>query len=179
MLPVDPAGRRKLRLKQFKAKMEQSLEGAPDFRRHLEIMPIRCFPVPLSRATWIASWRQSPGSGSAILIVMALLGAKIGKNRCELSVARDLMEELGNPNTAHQRTDFFRKHAGSFGFVSPHTADAAYAAAELYESTKEHGRGLGDKTCMALAIAEGLPALTTDQAWAKLTVPGLTMTMAR
>ena len=63
--------------------------------------------------------------------------------------------------------------------IRPHTADDAYAAAELYESTKEHGRGLGDRTCMALAIAEGLPALTTDQAWAKLTVPGLTVTMAR
>ena len=63
--------------------------------------------------------------------------------------------------------------------IRPHTADDAYAAAELYEATKDHGRGLGDRTCMALAIAEGLPALTTDQAWAKLTVPGLTVTMAR
>lgn len=63
--------------------------------------------------------------------------------------------------------------------LRPHTGDDAFAAAQLYEATKEHGRGLGDRTCMALAIAEGLPALTTDQAWAKLTIPGLTVTMAR
>lgn len=31
----------------------------------------------------------------------------------------------------------------------------------------------------SLAIAEGLPALITDQAWAKLQVPGLTVTMAQ
>jgi ribonuclease VapC len=63
--------------------------------------------------------------------------------------------------------------------IRPHTVEDAYAAATLYEATKEHGRGLGDRTCMALAIAEGLPALSTDQAWAKLKVPGLTVTMAR
>ena len=63
--------------------------------------------------------------------------------------------------------------------IRPHTAEDACAAAELYKATKEHGCGLGDRTCMALAIAEGLPALTTDKAWAKLTVPGLTVTMAR
>jgi ribonuclease VapC len=63
--------------------------------------------------------------------------------------------------------------------VRPHTVDDAYAATTLYEATKEHGRGLGDRTCMALAIAEGLPALTTDHAWAKLNIPGLTVTMAR
>jgi ribonuclease VapC len=63
--------------------------------------------------------------------------------------------------------------------VRPHNAADAYAAAELYEATKEHGRGLGARTCMALAIAEGLPVLTTDQAWAKITIPRLTVRMAR
>ncbi len=63
--------------------------------------------------------------------------------------------------------------------IRPHATEDAYAAAQLYEETKAHGSGLGDRTCMALAIAEGLPAITTDQAWTKLTVPGLTVTMAR
>ena len=63
--------------------------------------------------------------------------------------------------------------------IRPHTSEDAYAAAGLYDATKAHGRGLGDRTCMALAIAEGLPALTTDQEWAKISVPGLTVTLAR
>lgn len=63
--------------------------------------------------------------------------------------------------------------------IRPHTSEDAYAAAGLYDATKAHGRGLGDRTCMALAIAEGLPALTTDQEWAKISIPGLVVTLAR
>ena len=63
--------------------------------------------------------------------------------------------------------------------IRPHTSEDAYSAAGLYAATKAHGRGLGDRTCMALAISEGLPALTTDQDWAKISIPGLTVTLAR
>jgi ribonuclease VapC len=63
--------------------------------------------------------------------------------------------------------------------VRPHDADAAWAAALLWEATKSKGSGLGDRTCMALAIAEGLPAITTDKAWSDLAIPGLTVIQAR
>lgn len=63
--------------------------------------------------------------------------------------------------------------------VRSHSAKEAYAAAALYEMTKEYGRGLGDRTCMALAIDEGLPVITTDQVWTKLKVQGLTVNLAR
>ena len=63
--------------------------------------------------------------------------------------------------------------------VRPHGRDDAIAAAKLYPATKEFGSGLGDRTCMALAIAEGLPVLTADQEWAKIEIPGLTLSLAR
>ena len=63
--------------------------------------------------------------------------------------------------------------------IRPHGEDDAWAAAMLWEATKSKGSGLGDRTCMALAIAEGLPAITTDRAWAKLSIPGLTVILAR
>ncbi len=63
--------------------------------------------------------------------------------------------------------------------VRNHDADAAYAAAALCEATRTFGSGLGDRTCMALAISEGLPAVTTDRAWTQLTIPGLAVTLAR
>ena len=63
--------------------------------------------------------------------------------------------------------------------VRPHGRDDAIAAAKLYPATKEFGSGLGDRTCMALAIAEGLPVLTADQEWAKIKIPGLKLTLAR
>ncbi len=61
----------------------------------------------------------------------------------------------------------------------PHGAEDAYAAAALYEATRSRGSGLGDRTCMALAISTGLPAITTDRAWSELVIPGLKVVLAR
>ena len=61
----------------------------------------------------------------------------------------------------------------------PHQVEDAYAAAALFAATRAKGSGLGDRTCMALAIAEGLPAITTDRAWGELTIPGLSVILAR
>jgi len=60
-----------------------------------------------------------------------------------------------------------------------HTVEDACAAAALYQATKAQGRGLGDRTCMALAIAAGLPAITTDRQWSALAIPGLDVIQAR
>ena len=57
--------------------------------------------------------------------------------------------------------------------VRAHDADAAYAAAALREQTREYGRGLGDRSCMALAISLGVPAITADREWRKVKVKGL------
>ena len=63
--------------------------------------------------------------------------------------------------------------------VRAHDATAAYAAAALHEATRRLGSGLGDRSCMALAIAERLPAITTDREWRDLDIPGLQVTLAR
>jgi ribonuclease VapC len=57
--------------------------------------------------------------------------------------------------------------------VRPHDVEAAYAAAGLHAQTKEFGGGLGDRSCLALAIALGVPALTADREWKKVKVKGL------
>lgn len=59
--------------------------------------------------------------------------------------------------------------------VEPHSVDDAYGAAALHAATKQFGRGLGDRSCMALAIRLGLPALTTDREWKKVKAKGLTI----
>ena len=63
--------------------------------------------------------------------------------------------------------------------IRNHDTDAAYAAASLTEHTSKIGSGLGDRSCMALAIAVGLPAITTDQEWIKLVIPGLKVKLVR
>ncbi len=57
--------------------------------------------------------------------------------------------------------------------VRAHDTEAAYAAAELWEKTQEYGRGLGDRSCMALGLQLGLPVLTADREWKKVKVRGL------
>jgi ribonuclease VapC len=63
--------------------------------------------------------------------------------------------------------------------VTPHDAEQAWAAASLVHATRSIGSGLGDRTCMALAISMGIPAMTADRAWAKLDVPGLRVVTIR
>jgi PIN domain nuclease of toxin-antitoxin system len=57
--------------------------------------------------------------------------------------------------------------------VRAHDVGAAYAAAGLHAQTRQYGRGLGDRSCLALAIQLGVPALTADREWKKVRVKNL------
>lgn len=57
--------------------------------------------------------------------------------------------------------------------VRAHDVDAAYAAAGLHDQTRQYGRGLGDRSCLALAMQLGVPALTADREWKKVRVKSL------
>lgn len=60
-----------------------------------------------------------------------------------------------------------------------HDVDAAYAAAGLHAHTRQYGRGLGDRSCLALAMQLGVPALTGDREWKKVKVKGLRIELIR
>jgi PIN domain nuclease of toxin-antitoxin system len=47
---------------------------------------------------------------------------------------------------------------------------AAWRASSLRGITKSRGLSIGDRACLALALEENVPALTTDHAWAELEV---------
>jgi len=38
----------------------------------------------------------------------------------------------------------------------------------LYQQTKKHGLSLGDRACIAMALAKGMRILTADKIWAEL-----------
>lgn len=60
---------------------------------------------------------------------------------------------------------------GTLGLeLVPFDPALARAAGLLRPVTKTHGLSLGDRACLALAQARGLPAITTDRAWAELDV---------
>ena len=63
--------------------------------------------------------------------------------------------------------------------VRPHGREDAFAAAALHGATREFGGGLGDRSCLALALSEDLPALTADKVWARIDIPGLKVVLTR
>ena len=63
--------------------------------------------------------------------------------------------------------------------IRPHGRNEAVIAAGLYPATRQHGSGLGDRSCMALAIAEALPAITADRAWGNVEAAGLQVLLIR
>jgi ribonuclease VapC len=60
-----------------------------------------------------------------------------------------------------------------------HAVDDAWLSASLQHYTKTKGCGIADRSCMALAISEGLPVITADRVWAELSIPGLEVILAR
>lgn len=73
-----------------------------------------------------------------------------------------------------------REMIGNLGVtIIPHDVEDAFLAASLAPATRRFGKGLGDRSCMALAIRLGAPAITTDRMWAELDIPGLEVILAR
>jgi PIN domain nuclease of toxin-antitoxin system len=52
----------------------------------------------------------------------------------------------------------------------PFTSRQAHIAGSLIAQTEEYGLSLGDRSCLALAIALGAPVYTTEQVWRNLKV---------
>jgi PIN domain nuclease of toxin-antitoxin system len=54
--------------------------------------------------------------------------------------------------------------------VEPYTREHARIAGDLITMTEKYGLSLGDRSCLALAIALGAPVYTAEQAWRNLKV---------
>jgi len=54
--------------------------------------------------------------------------------------------------------------------VEPFTRDQARIAGDLITVTERYGLSLGDRSCLALAIALNAPVYTTEQVWKNLHV---------
>ncbi len=53
-------------------------------------------------------------------------------------------------------------------WIEPFTAEQARIAGSLIQKTSSLGLSLGDRACLALAIALDAPVYTTDRLWKKL-----------
>ena len=125
--------------------------------------------VVLDASAVLAMLREEPG-GDAV-------AAHVGRAAISAvnlqEVAKELLREGASPEAARAAID-------ELGLdVRAHDTEAAYAAAAFYPQTKQYGRGLGDRTCMALGLAMGVPVLTTDREWKKVDLPGLQLEYVR
>ena len=64
--------------------------------------------------------------------------------------------------------------------LTVHPVDVAQARCGglLRRQTRKHGLSLGDRACLALAVALGFPVMTADRAWADLGL-GVEVTVIR
>lgn len=125
--------------------------------------------VVLDASAVLAMLREEPG-GDAV-------AAHVGRAAISAvnlqEVAKELLREGASLEAARAALD-------ELGLdVHPHDREAAYAAAALYEQTKQYGRGLGDRSCMALGLQLGVPVLTTDREWRNVVVEGLRLEYVR
>lgn len=125
--------------------------------------------VVLDASAVLALLRDEPGGE----VVASYVGrAAISAVNLQ-EVAKELLREGATIGATRQVLD-------ELGLdLHPHDRSAAYASAALYEQTKQHGRGLGDRTCMALGLQLSLPVLTADREWTNVKVEGLKIEQLR
>ena len=109
--------------------------------------------------------------------VLALLRGEPGADRIRRVIARSLLcsvnltEVIGKLIERGAPASAAVQIARSLPYqVVPYDEDLASDAGVLWGETRASGLSLGDRACLALARREGLPALTTDQRWARETV---------
>lgn len=123
----------------------------------------------LDASAVIALLRDEPGANA----VLAVLGSAVISAVNLQEVYRHLIADGIPPGVAQELVGDLRME------VRNHDAQAALAAAALGPVTREAGSGLGDRSCMALAIAEQIPAVTADRSWKKVKAKGLKVELIR
>ena len=116
--------------------------------------------------------------------LLALLLGEPGADKVAAVLPQSCMSTV---NCAEVITKLVEKQASNHQFALarglpvekvPFDEAQAVASGHLRATTKAFGLSLGDRACLALALALGLPVLTSDRAWAGLNI-GVTIQMIR
>jgi ribonuclease VapC len=110
--------------------------------------------------------------------VLAYLGQEPGSDAVEGLLARSMLSAVNlsevvaklvgrgaDPTLAREIVESLGCETVAVGF------DLAFRAGTLEPQTRAQGLSLGDRSCLALAEREGVPAVTADRAWRGLTLP--------
>ncbi len=114
--------------------------------------------VVLDASALLALLNCEPGADQVgVMLSSAVVSA------VNLSEVTSKLAEVGMPEAAIREA-----LEGLAVEVAPFDREQAYAAGLLRPATMSLGLSLGDRACLSLARRLGLPAVTTDAAWAKL-----------
>ena len=116
----------------------------------------------LDASALIALVQREPG-WEAVAAIASAGGAAIGAVNLSEVVAR-LADLGGSEPEIRERIDTVLLES------VPFDTDLAYETGLLRPQTRHAGLSLGDRACLALARRLGLPAVTTDRAWARLSL---------
>jgi PIN domain nuclease of toxin-antitoxin system len=101
---------------------------------------------------------EEPGEG---VVASALAGSLLS--------AVNLAEVLARLARDGRPTGVVREDLWASGVtISPFTDASALLSARIFPATRPLGLSLGDRACLALAMAMDAPVLTADRVWARL-----------
>lgn len=97
---------------------------------------------------------------------------EVAKHIIQASIsAINLSEVVAKLVDAGMALPVIRAILGGLGLkVHPFDSEMAYEVGRLRADTRQLGLSLGDRACLALGRSLGLPVLTMDRAWARLSL---------
>jgi ribonuclease VapC len=93
-----------------------------------------------------------------------ILGRAVASSVNLAEVQSKLVKKRNDPDRAWEAA------LSTVAAAEPFTSEHAKIAGSLIASTEKQGLSLGDRSCLALAIALGADVYTTEQAWRNLKV---------
>ncbi len=123
-------------------------------------------PAVLDASALLSYVRWEPGADRVERAVGS--GALISAVNWAETLSR--LSDLGLDLDLVERT--LRRHGllGEALEVVAFDAAQAHEAARLRKTTRHAGLSLGDRACLALGLSRGLPVLTADRAWSRLSL---------
>jgi PIN domain nuclease of toxin-antitoxin system len=118
--------------------------------------------VVLDASALLALLNGEPGADK---LTPQLLSAAVSSTVNLAEVHGKLVERGLSPEDAWEATLSPVREAVAF------TAEHARIAGSLFAQTRPLGLSLGDRACLALALALKTPVYTADQSWKKLKLP--------
>jgi PIN domain nuclease of toxin-antitoxin system len=108
--------------------------------------------------------------------ILAILFQERGREKLTAEILKDAV--ISTVNLAEVQSKLIKKGyppeeawedaLSLVNLAEPYTSKHARIAGDLITTTEKHGLSLGDRSCLALAIALKAPVYTTEQSWRNL-----------